>query len=70
MPIRMDAYLGYRPFGARVKVTGKPGAVTTRRAGAGRAPARAGWVLPGRRYPGGLGAGRGRAGAGQRVSAA
>jgi hypothetical protein len=23
MPIHMDAYLGYRPFAARVKVTGK-----------------------------------------------
>ena len=27
MPIHMDAYLGYRASGARVKVTGKPGVV-------------------------------------------
>jgi hypothetical protein len=39
MPIHMDAFLGYRASGARVKVTGKPGAVPPGRAGASGRPA-------------------------------
>jgi hypothetical protein len=42
MPIHMDAYLGYRASGARVKVTGKPGAVPAAGLVSGRAGFRAG----------------------------